>query len=64
MANKFFVKPAKGLKIRMPGRPEKFLSEKGQEVPMTQYWLRRLRDGSVETAVSTTPAKKTGGDKS
>jgi hypothetical protein len=43
----FFIKPAPGMKIRMPDNPAEFLPEQGAEVPVTSFWLRRIKDGSV-----------------
>lgn len=57
------VIPAKGLKVRMPDKPTEFLPEKGGEVPKDSYWLRRVKDGSVQldepkAAKSTTEKKE------
>ncbi len=41
------VKPAPGLKIRDPERQFSHLPEDGSSVPMSQYWLHRVRDGDV-----------------
>ena len=41
------VKPAAGLKIRMPERQMRHLSEVGEPVEMNEYWRRRLKDGDV-----------------
>ena len=56
-----FLKPKAGLRILKPGsfRP---LSELGEWVPKSSYWLRRLKSGDVEEAakkgVSASPKKK------
>lgn len=47
------VRPAAGLKIRMPERNFSHLPEEGQAVPLDAYWRARLRDGDV---VEVTPA--------
>ena len=41
------VKPAPGLKIRMPERKMRHLSEAGEAVEVNEYWRRRLADGDV-----------------
>ncbi len=51
-----FVKPAPGLKVRLPENPRAFLPEDGAEVARDAFWLRRLRDGDVVEA--TPPAAK------
>lgn len=52
-----FVKPAAGRVVR---DPETYtpLPEAGREVPRSQYWMRRLRDGDVETVEENPPAKE------
>ena len=41
-----FVKPKKGLKILRPDT-RTVLSEVGEHVPKTSFWLRRLKQGDV-----------------
>ena len=41
------VKPAKGRQVRHPEPPYLFLSEDGENVPESQYWLRRLVKGDT-----------------
>lgn len=54
------VKPAPGLRIRDPEKGD-YLPEAGREVPNTQYWQRRLRDGDVVAAKAPAkPPKKEG----
>ncbi|MGE4406043.1 DUF2635 domain-containing protein [Pseudomonas sp.] len=53
-----FVKPAEGLKIRHPDRPDVILPAEGAEVACSSYWMRRLKEGSV---LKTTAAKTKGG---
>ena len=43
------VKAAPGRLVRDPTTYRK-LPEEGAEVPCTQYWLRRIRDGDVVQA--------------
>ena len=45
---KIFVKPASGKRVLDP-KTKKELPEMGMEVPKNSYWLRRLRDGDVES---------------
>lgn len=47
MPEKIFLKPATGLRIRMPDKPNRFLSSDGEEVQRSSFWLRRIKDGSV-----------------
>lgn len=54
---KVFVKPAPGLKIRIPGRLSDVMPESGAEVELTDYWRNRLRDGDVTLATAATAAK-------
>jgi hypothetical protein len=44
-----FVKPAPGLSVRDPDLLD-LLPEEGREVPATDYWHRRVRDGDVISA--------------
>lgn len=46
-----YVKPAPGLVIRDPDLLD-LLPEDGREVPNTEYWNRRWRDGDVVAAES------------
>jgi hypothetical protein len=41
-----YVKTAPGIKIRDPDLMD-FIPEEGREVPNTDFWNRRLRDGDV-----------------
>lgn len=54
-----FVRPARaGLVIRMPEREKRQLPQAGANVPMSEYWIRRLQDGSVvKGAASVAPAE-------
>lgn len=60
MSETVFVRPAPGLKIRMPERGFAILPEEGRHVPLDGYWRARLRDGDVVMANDTAaaPAKK------
>lgn len=52
------VKPAEGLTVLNPDRDMRPLDPKGEEVPRSMYWLRRLRDGDVvEITGEPEPAK-------
>jgi len=48
-----FVKPASGMKIRMPDNPAEHLPAQGADVPATSFWLRRIKDESVVCAEQT-----------
>lgn len=52
-----FVKPAPGLTIRDPDLFD-FLPAAGRDVPETDYWNRRLRDGDVVAAEAPTPTEE------
>ncbi|MFZ4807471.1 MAG: DUF2635 domain-containing protein [Hyphomicrobiaceae bacterium] len=56
MQETMFVRPAAGLKIRMPERGFAHLPEEGQVVPLDQYWRARLRDGDVVAVPDSQPA--------
>ena len=43
-----FVKPTAGRQVPDPVRGDRLPAE-GRDVPRTQYWMRRLADGDVET---------------
>jgi len=45
-ADRVYVKPAEGLKVRHPDA-RRHLHAAGEAVPRTSYWLRRLADGDV-----------------
>lgn len=47
MAEMVFVRPAAGLKVRMPERGFIHLPDEGHAVPLDPYWRARLRDGDV-----------------
>ncbi len=51
------VKPAPGLRIRDPDLKD-LLPDEGREVPDTDYWHRRLRDGDVVEVPPARPGKK------
>lgn len=51
-----YVKPAPGLVIRDPDLKD-LLPEEGREVPETDYWHRRVRDGDVVQEAPAKPAK-------
>ncbi len=54
------VKPAPGLKIRDPDLKD-LLPDEGRDVPETDYWHRRLRDGDVvlvPAQAATKPSRK------
>jgi len=44
-----FVKPAAGRKARWPGS-NRLLSDSGENVPATQFWLMLLRNGDIVEA--------------
>ena len=46
-----YVVPAPGLKIRDPDLKD-LLPDAGRDVPNTDYWQRRLRDGDVVIEVA------------
>ncbi len=56
---KVFVKPAPGMKQRLPENPRAFLPEEGAEVERNAFWLRRLADGDVVEATAPTPTAST-----
>lgn len=49
-----FVKPAEGLKVRDPDLRD-LLPDDGRDVPVSDYWLRRLRDGDVTEGAAPDP---------
>ncbi len=51
------VYPAPGLTIRDPDLFD-FLPASGRDVPDTDYWIRRLRDGDVTTTPSTASSQE------
>lgn len=51
-----YVKPAPGLVIRDPDLYD-LLPETGRDVPATDYWHRRLRDGDIVEAVAPVPVE-------
>ena len=51
-----YVKPAVGLRVRDPRTGEP-LSAEGAVVPVSGYWLRRLRDGDVLKSRASKAAK-------
>ena len=51
-----YIKPnttpdGKPLKVRLPNKPHEFMPAAGMSVKRSQYWVRRLIDGSVIGAV-------------
>ena len=44
-----FLKPAAGMLVRLEGASRHLVAE-GENVTMTAYWRRRLRDGDVTEA--------------
>lgn len=46
-----FVKPAKGLVIPDPDRHDR-LPVEGRDVPASDFWMRRMRDGDVVEATA------------
>lgn len=54
-----FVKPAPGLKVRNP-ETGLHLPDEGDQVPLTTYWRRRLKDGDVVDAKPAKSAKPAG----
>lgn len=57
------LKPAAGLKVRMPATPgaPAYLPEEGAAVEMNTYWYRHLQDGAVEVVPETDPSSATKG---
>ena len=57
-----FVKPSEGLSIRDPDLLD-LLPDEGREVPESDYWNRRVRDGDVVIVDATKATKvKKGGE--
>lgn len=55
-----FIVPAEGLSIPDPDRGDRLPAE-GRDVPVTDYWNRRLRDGDVRiTAPPADPVPENG----
>jgi hypothetical protein len=54
---KMFVKPAPGLKVRLPDNPRAFLPDEGAEVERDSFWMRRLFDADV--VIADAPKKST-----
>lgn len=53
------IKPTeKGTTVSVPGADQP-LDANGQSVPLTTYWRRRIKDGSVVVMPKTTAAKAT-----
>lgn len=52
-----FVIPAEGLKIIDPDLKD-VLPAEGREVPPSDYWIRRLRDGDVVEGNASVAPKK------
>jgi hypothetical protein len=44
-----YIKPAPGIVIPDPDRHD-MLPAEGRDVPVSDFWMRRLRDGDVVTA--------------
>lgn len=64
MPEKIFIKPATGLRIRLPDKPARFLSSDGEEVKRSSFWLRRIKEGSAVKITSPEVKSKRGGSKS
>ena len=56
MATKF-LKPAAGMKVRLEDSTRHLFAE-GENVRMTAYWRRRLRDKDVAEAKPPKPSKE------
>lgn len=54
---KIFVRPAPGMKQRMPHNAHEFLPETGAEVERDAFWSRRLADGDVLAGRTKIPAQ-------
>lgn len=52
-----YVRPAPGIKIRDPDLLD-FIPDEGREVPNTDFWNRRLRDGDVISGALVAPTKR------
>ncbi|MEW6647191.1 MAG: DUF2635 domain-containing protein [Pseudomonadota bacterium] len=55
MSEQIFIKPKTDVegnpyKVRLPHKPFEFLPAEGASVEKSAYWLRRIKDGSVEIA--------------
>ena len=53
------VKPAKGVRVRRIEKPGEILPDAATEVPANQYYLRRIREGSLERVDRTNRKKET-----
>ena len=53
-----FLKPAKGLLVRLEDATRHLFAE-GEQVTMSAYWRRRFRDGDVTLSTAPKPAKET-----
>ena len=51
-----FLKPAAGMLVRLEDASRHLLAE-GEDVIMSAYWRRRMRDGDVVEAKAPTKAK-------
>lgn len=58
-----FVKPAPGKMVRDPDLLD-LLPEEGREVPSSDFWNRRLRDGDVVSGVATVVDNRNSTDRS
>ena len=52
-----FLKPAAGLKVRLENATRHLFTE-GEEVTMSAYWRRRIKDGDVAEAKPLKPPKE------
>ena len=52
-----FLKPAHGLLVRLENATRHLVAE-GEEVTMSAYWRRRIKDGDVTEAKPAKPAKE------
>ena len=57
MAVTRFLKPARGLLVRLEDT-SRHLFQEGENIIMSAYWRRRLRDGDVTEAKPPKPAKE------
>ena len=52
------VKPVNGMRIRRIEKPSEILLNTASEVPANQYYLRRIREGSLERVERTAKKKE------
>ena len=51
-----FLKPAAGMKVRLENATRHLLAE-GEDIVMSAYWRRRIKDGDVAEAKLPKPPK-------